>query len=80
MTTTRALERHGLRTLFCMALLIVVALLAWLASALAEPQARIYGPDGRSTGIAVPSSDGSIRYFDSRRRRRRDHRARGGRR
>jgi hypothetical protein len=37
MTTARSLERRGLRTLICMALLVIVALIAWLASAPAEP-------------------------------------------
>jgi hypothetical protein len=37
MTTTRSLERRGLRTLAAMAVLIIIALVAWLASALAEP-------------------------------------------
>jgi hypothetical protein len=37
MTTARSLERRGLRTLICMALLVIVGLIMWLASALAEP-------------------------------------------
>jgi hypothetical protein len=35
--TARSLERRGGFTLACMALLIIVALIVWLASALAEP-------------------------------------------
>jgi hypothetical protein len=39
MTTSRSLERRGAFTLACMAVLIVVVLIMWLASALAEPSA-----------------------------------------
>jgi hypothetical protein len=31
----------------------------------AEPQTRIYGPDGRSIGTATPQGDGSVRYRDA---------------
>jgi hypothetical protein len=31
----------------------------------AEPQTRIYGPDGRSIGTATPQGNGSIRYRDA---------------
>jgi hypothetical protein len=35
------------------------------AAARAEPQTRVYGPDGRSIGTATPQSDGSVRYRDA---------------
>ena len=35
--TARSLERRGAFTLACMAALIIIALVVWLASALAEP-------------------------------------------
>jgi hypothetical protein len=37
--TARSLERRGAFTLVCMAVLIVIAVVMWLASALAEPAA-----------------------------------------
>jgi hypothetical protein len=37
MTTARTLERRGVFTLACMAVLIIAGLIMWLASALAEP-------------------------------------------
>jgi hypothetical protein len=40
MTTSRSLERRGALTLACMAVVIVVAVVMWLASALAEPPSR----------------------------------------
>jgi len=46
---------------------IFLALLMLAATAArAEQQTRLYGPDGRSTGTAVPLGDGSVRYFDAR--------------
>jgi hypothetical protein len=42
----RSLERRGAFTLACMAALIIVALIGWLASALAEPQPQPQGPSG----------------------------------
>jgi hypothetical protein len=45
----------------------IAALAAVIATAAqAEPQTRIYGPDGRSIGTAAPIGDGSTRYFDAR--------------
>jgi hypothetical protein len=48
MTTARSLERRGGLTLVCVAVLIVIALLMWLASALTEPlpMAKPIGPGG----------------------------------
>jgi YD repeat-containing protein len=45
-------------------LAFVLALCA--TQARAGEQARIYGPDGRSIGTAVPIGDGSVRYYDAR--------------
>src|SRR5262249_62228122 len=46
---------------------IFLALLTLAATAArAEQQTRLYGPDGRTTGTAVPLGDGSVRYFDAR--------------
>jgi hypothetical protein len=47
------------------AALAIAFVLALATQARAEPQTRFYGPDGRSTGTAVPSSDGSVRYYDA---------------
>ena len=48
MTTSRSLERRGAFTAACVRVLIVVALVMWLASALAEPlpQPKPPGPGG----------------------------------
>jgi YD repeat-containing protein len=35
-------------------------------AAQAGEQARFYGPDGRSIGVAVPLGNGSTRYYDER--------------
>jgi hypothetical protein len=45
---------------------LTTALALSAAPALAEPQTRFYGPDGRSIGTAVPLGGGSIRYYDAR--------------
>ena len=53
--TARSLERHGLRTAVCMAVLIVVALAVWLASARAEPAAQrsFYDRNGSFAGSSA---------------------------
>jgi hypothetical protein len=45
---------------------ITLAVMLLAAPAVAEQQIRIYGPDGRSIGTAVPQGDGSVRYYDTR--------------
>jgi hypothetical protein len=46
--------------------IITIALVLATAPAIAEQQTRFYGPDGRSTGVAVPLGHGSTRYYDRR--------------
>jgi hypothetical protein len=47
MTTSRPLERRGAFTLACMAALIIIALIVWLAAALAESLPVPRPPPGR---------------------------------
>jgi hypothetical protein len=37
-----------------------------MSGARAEEQIRLYAPDGKSIGTAVPYGNGSVRYYDSR--------------
>jgi hypothetical protein len=56
--TTRSLERRGAFTLACMALLIVIVVVMWLASALAEPlpQPKLSGPGGSFAAPQLPNA------------------------
>jgi len=47
-------------------LIAVVIILVSVIGARSEGQTRIYGPDGKSIGTAVPYGNGSVRYYDSR--------------
>jgi hypothetical protein len=53
--TARSLERRGAFTLVCMVLLIIVALITWLASALAEPSSSrsFYDRNGSFAGSST---------------------------
>lgn len=43
---------------------IVIALLVWLAPALAQ-QTTLYGPDGRVIGRSVTDSQGTVTHYDA---------------
>jgi hypothetical protein len=47
---------------------IVLAFALALATTAAQAgeQTRLYTPDGRNVGVAVPLGNGSVRYFDAR--------------
>jgi hypothetical protein len=53
--TARSLERRGARTALAMAVLILIALIAWLAAARAEPSRSrsFYGSRGSFAGSSV---------------------------
>ena len=45
-------------------ILAFVGLIATIVTARSEEQTRIYAPDGRNIGTAVPQGQGSVRYYD----------------
>src|SRR5262249_32024266 len=47
-------------------IILAFALVLAATAAGAEQQTRLYRPDGRSVGTAVPLLNGSVRYFDAR--------------
>jgi YD repeat-containing protein len=50
-----------------MSSIVRITVLAMLAlPAYTGEQVRLYGPDGRSIGTAVPLGSGSTRYYDAR--------------
>jgi hypothetical protein len=65
MTASRSLEPRGAFTLACMVLLIIVALITWVASALAESSASrsFYDRNVSSAGSPV-TRDNSISFTD----------------
>jgi YD repeat-containing protein len=48
------------------AIFLAFVLALGATQALAKPQTRFYGPDGKSIGTAVPLGNGSVRYYDAR--------------
>jgi hypothetical protein len=46
--------------------LVIILLIVFARIVSAGEQTRIYAPDGRSVGTAVPQGEGTIRFYDSR--------------
>jgi YD repeat-containing protein len=58
--------KKKLDVLWLVILASIVVLAVSVIGARAEEQTRLYGPDGRSIGTAVPYGNGSIRFYDAR--------------
>ena len=60
----RTLSNLIVVAVFILAIIVIFAAIT-ITRASADPQSRVYGPNGQSLGTIVPQGDGSTRYYDA---------------